>query len=321
MYDILIIGGGPAGLTAALYAARYGLDTVMLESLYPGGQIITTTEIENYPGFLSTTGPELISDIEKQVRRLGVPVINEAVTSVRFENKNNEIKTAKQTYAAKAVIIATGQSPRELGVEGERELRGRGVSYCATCDGNFFRNKEVAVVGGGDTAVIDAVFLSRICKKVTLIHRRDTFRAAKAEVDKLMVNVDEAPMPVDRLSTGVDKPSANRNVSLKLNTQVTRLIADGMLSAAEITSNDGQKELLAVSGLFVAVGASPNSSLFAGLLELDPSGHIVTDEDMATGLPGVYAAGDIRHKSLRQVVTATADGAIAAHAAARFIGQ
>lgn len=307
MHDLLIIGGGPAGLTAALYAARYGLDTIMLESLSPGGQIITTTEIENYPGFLSATGPALVGEMEKQVRRLDVPIINEAVTSVHFDEGNHAIFTHKQTFHAKAVVIATGQRPRELGLENETELRGRGVSYCATCDGNFFRNREVAVVGGGDTAIIDAVFLSRICKKVTLIHRRDAFRAAKAEVDKLTVN------------TG--KQSADEKVTMKMNAQVTRLIGDDMLSAIEITDKSGLTERLEINGLFIAVGASPNSGLFAGMLELDPSGYIITDDDMVTSIPGVYAAGDIRRKSLRQVVTAASDGAIAAHSAARLIEQ
>lgn len=302
MYDVIIIGGGPAGLAAALYAARYGLDTVILESLYPGGQIITTTDVENYPGILTTTGTQLIEGMVEQVKSHGVKIIAANVTEVAFDADIKVVVTDKERYEAKTCIIATGRRARALGVPGENELRGRGISYCATCDGNFFRNKEVAVVGGGDTAVIEAAFLSRICKKVYLIHRRNAFRASKAEVEKI-------------LSCNVG------NISLRMESRVSKLIGEDILQGIEIIRSDGSTEPLPVNGLFVAVGSEPNSGLFKEKLELDESGYIITGEDMSTSAAGVFAAGDIRHKTLYQVVTAAADGAIAAYSAERAVAR
>ncbi|MDR1541111.1 MAG: thioredoxin-disulfide reductase [Clostridiales bacterium] len=301
MYDVIILGGGPAGLTAALYSLRYGMKTLILEELYLGGQIVNTSEIENYPGFSEPiSGEELIASLEKQVRAYNPDIVYEAVKEVNFGQTIKSIATSQKIYEGKTVIIAMGQNPKQLGVDREKELRGKGVSYCATCDGNFFRGKDVAVVGGGDTAITEAEFLSRICSDVYVIHRRSEFRAAKAEVEKL------------------NKAS---NVHFILSSKVSALKGETLLEAVDVKQTEGTQITLPVSALFVAVGAVPNTALFKGGISLDPNGYIVTDEDMRTGISGVFAAGDIRRKSLRQVSTAAADGAIAAHWAMNEIGS
>ncbi|MDR1558530.1 MAG: thioredoxin-disulfide reductase [Clostridiales bacterium] len=293
MYDVIVLGGGAAGLTAALYARRYGLGVLLIEELYLGGQIINTHEIENYPGFSKPiTGGELIDEFEKQTRIYEPRIIYETINGVEFGDNIKVIRTAKQSYESRCVIAATGRNPRELGLAREKELRGSGVSYCATCDGNFFRDKEVAVVGGGDTAVTEALFLSRICRKVYIIHRRDSFRAARAETEKLK-NHD--------------------NIELIMNARVTELLGEKKVEGAVLSQEGHTPRALELSAVFVAVGASPNSKLFEGSLNLDGQGYIITDDEMRTNIPGIFAAGDIRRKSLRQVITAAADGAIAAH--------
>lgn len=300
MYDIAIIGGGPAGLNAALYAGRGGMKTLLIEKLFCGGQVITAYEVDNYIGFPKpTSGAELISNMEAHARRFGVKIVSDNVTGLSIEGTTKEIVCENQTFHCKAIIICTGASPRTLGLQHEEELRGRGVSYCATCDGAFFRNKRVAVVGGGDTAVEDALFLSRFCSHVYLIHRRDSFRAAKTIVDKI-VN--------------------NEKIQLVLDSVVTSIYGEQNVSSINIKNTKTDEiSLLDVNALFVAVGTVPANQLFLDILPIDESGYIITDDNMNTSIPGVYAAGDIRHKSFRQIITAAADGAIAANSAINYI--
>ena len=297
MHDVIILGGGAAGLTAALYSRRYGLSVLLIEELYLGGQIASTTGIENYPGFSSISGGALIDEFEKQTMAYKPDIIYESVKEVDFSKAIKIVKTTKKEYESHCVIVAMGRNPRELGLPREKELKGLGVSYCATCDGNFFKGKDVAVVGGGDTAVTEAVYLSRICRKVYIIHRRDTFRAAQAETDKL---------------------KAADNIELVLNAQVRKLLGDNKIESIEVSEsngseNDKSSRVLDVSAVFVAIGAAPNSKVFEGILTLDEQGYIIGDDEMRTNITNIFAAGDIRKKSLRQVITAASDGAVAAH--------
>ena len=298
MHDMVIIGGGPAGLAAALYAARYGLSPLVIEKLYPGGQIVNAHAVENYPGQLSVSGFDLTEIMLSQIKRLDVPVVSDAVTGVSPEGPVKRVITDKNSYEARTIVIASGRTPRKLGLPREDELRGAGISYCATCDGNFYRGRRAAVVGGGDTAVTDALFLSRICEKVYLIHRRNEFRAADAEVRKL---------------------SGHSNIEPILNASVTKLVGGTKLEAVEVKQRLEADETsvaeIPVDGLFVAVGAVPDTELFKGVLAMDEEGYIIADEETRTSIDGVYAAGDVRKKVLRQVVTAAADGAQAAHQA------
>ncbi len=303
MYDVIIIGGGPAGLSAALYTLRYGLKTLIIEELYLGGQIVNIHEIENYPGVSrQISGFELTSEMEAQAKRYGAEIIRATVTGITTGSVKT-VQTTEGSHECEAVILATGQKPKELGLTGEKELRGRGVSYCATCDGMFFRGKDVAVVGGGDTAVTEAAFLSNFCKKVYLIHRRDTFRAAKAEIDKI---------------------SQKPNVELVVNSSVTKLLHEDVLTGLEVSTKSGDSSeasvsTISVSAIFIAVGAIPNTKAFEGIITLDESGYILTDEHTHTNVEGIFAAGDIRQKPLRQIVTAASDGAVAAHSALKHI--
>lgn len=302
MFDIVVIGGGPAGLSAGLYGARAGLSVLIIERMFSGGQAATTYEIANYPGFDEViSGPDLAKRMEAQAMNAGVRFAYEDVTALSLNSIIKEVTTTKTTYQARAVILAMGGAPRMLGLEGESRLKGMGISYCATCDGAFFKGKVVAVVGGGDTACEDAIFLSRYCEKVYLIHRRDTLRAAKA------------------LQTAVLKTP---NVEPIWNSTVTALGGgiDILESVTVHNSKTGSDSELKISGLFVAIGTSPSSSLAEGKVELSRDGYILTDENMKTNVAGVFAAGDIRKKSLRQIVTAASDGAIAAYNAALYIG-
>ena len=302
--DVAIIGAGPAGLTAALYAARAGLTCALFERMVAGGQLGQTEHVENYPGFAEgVNGFELAFAMKQQAERFGARFVGEEVTGVDFSKPMKVLATAFGSYQAKTVIVATGARARKLGVPMEDKLTGRGVSYCATCDGNFFRGKTVAVVGGGNTAVADAVYLSRICEKVLLIHRRDTLRATKVYHDRLR----ELP-----------------NVEFYWNSQVRGLVAeDGKLAGLRIeqADDDGVSRMLTVSaaGLFVAVGTQPNSEFLRGSLDMDEKGYVVAGETGATSVPGVFVAGDVREKSLRQVVTATSDGAVCAEQASDYL--
>jgi thioredoxin-disulfide reductase len=286
-YDVLIVGAGPAGLTAAIYAKRAGCDVAVFEELMPGGQVATTFEIENYPGFPLIGGIELSMKFHDHAISAGVEIIYEAPTELDLHSNPKLVKCGERVYETCAVIIATGTKRRMLGVDGEKQFAGRGVSYCATCDGNFFKGKDVAVVGGGNSAVEDAIYLSNLCNKVYLVHRRGEFRASQTLIDRL---------------------PASGNIELVLNSQVSKINGDN-----KVTSIQTQSKTIPVDGVFIAIGSDPQNALFANdpALTLAPDGSIITDESCRTSIKNVYAAGDIRNKPLRQIITAAADGAIA----------
>ena len=297
--DILIVGGGPAGLTAGIYASRAGMRSIVLESGFAGGQASTTDRIENYPGFPEGVGGmELMMAFEQQYSRLGGGEVRyDGVQSLNLEEKT-AVTAAGEVISARAVILCMGAEPRKLGVPGEAELTGQGVSYCATCDGMFFRGKTVAVVGGGDTAVEDAAYLKRLAT-VKVIHRRDELRAASRAGEALMADPDVEKL----LSHTVEKIEKQ----------------DGLLCLTLKDLKSGQVRTLAVDGLFVAVGTQPRTELVRGQLALDGAGYVVAGEDTRTGIPGVFAAGDLRARPLKQVITAAADGAVAATMAIRYV--
>lgn len=303
VYDTIVIGAGPAGMTAAMYCARAGLKCAVLEMLSPGGQMAQTEHLENYPGYnQSTSGYELSEIMADQAMSFGAKIIYDQVISVNFDESPKVLNTTSGEIKAKTVIVATGARPAKLGIQNEEKLTGSGVSYCATCDGNFFKNKEVAVVGGGDTAVADAIYLSRICKKVYIIVRRDVLRATAIYNAKLK-EMD--------------------NVQIIWNTIVKDFNEDdGMLSSLKLHNlNDNTDSTLDVSACFVAVGTVPNDEFLDGSLELDEHGRIVTNSTGESSVSGVYAAGDVRSKKLYQVTTAVADGANAAEDAAEYLIQ
>ncbi len=295
MYDVVIVGAGTAGLSAAIYVQRAGKTALVLEGNAYGGQIINTLDVENYPGIKHISGFDFATGLFEQAQELGAKVEFEAVLQIVDNGAEKIVKTRDHEYPCKAVILATGVKRREMGIENEKELVGSGVSYCATCDGAFYRKKDVAVFGGGNTALEDAEFLTRFCNHVYLIHRRDQFRADEAEVKKTL---------------------AKENLEPVLNCNVTGLVSEGKLTGVEVTNKiTGEKKVLPVSGLFVAIGQIPSNGAFADLVELDESGYIVAGEDCRTSAPGIFAAGDCRTKKVRQLATAAADGAIAALAA------
>lgn len=288
MYDIIIVGAGPAGLTSALYALRANKKVLVLEAKAYGGQIINANLLENYPGLPNVSGFDFATNLYNQVKDLGGVIKFETV--IRIEDDKTVI-TNKDKYQAKSIILATGAENRKLNIEREEELVGRGISYCATCDGNFYKNKTVAVIGGGNTALEDAVYLSNIADKVYLIHRRDTFRGEVSYLNELK-NKD--------------------NVEFILNSNVTKLIGNDKLSSIEVTNNDGSKLELNVDGLFIAVGQAPKNEIFKNIIELDDKGYIISEDGVHTNHEGIYVAGDTRVKELRQLTTAVSDGAIAA---------
>ena len=297
VYDVLILGGGPGGYTAALYAARAGLSVKVLEKLSAGGQMALTTQIDNYPGFPEgVDGFELGERMQQQAERFGAETEYAEVISADLLADPKVVDTSEGQFFGKTVVIATGANARKLGIEKEDALVGRGVAYCAACDGMAFRGKDVAVVGGGDSAVADALLLSRVAKSVTLIHRRDTLRATKI------------------YHSALEKAE---NVRLLMNAQVTELLADKRLTGVRVKTAEGEREL-SVEGLFISVGRVPNTALFEGQLKLE-NGYILAGEDTKTNIPGVYAVGDVRTKQLRQVVTAVADGAMAIHSAESYL--
>ncbi len=294
VYDVLVIGGGPGGYTAALYAARANLSVMVLEKLTPGGQMGTTDVIDNYPGFPEGVGGfELALQMQKGAQRFGAQTQLSEVISVELGGTVKQVRTQDGTYQARTVVLASGAHPRELGLSGEQELRGRGVSYCATCDGMFYRGKTVAVVGGGNTAVSDVLYLSRLCQKVYLIHRRDQLRASKVYLDPLQ---------------------QAENVEFVWDSQVQKLLYRDVLTGVQVRhKKTGELREIPCDGLFVAVGHVPNTELYQGQVELDQAGYVLADETTQTNLPGVFAVGDLRKKPLRQVITAASDGAVAAH--------
>ena len=303
VYDTLIIGGGPAGYTAALYATRAGMDTAILERMSPGGQMALTDIIDNYPGFPEgVDGITLGMNMQMQAERFGAQTIYEDVVSVDFTDPSvKTVRTADNTYLARTVILATGANPRELGLEKERALTGKGVHYCAHCDGRFYKGKTVAVVGGGNSAVSDALYLSRVTEKVYVIHRRDSLRATKIYHEPLM---------------------KAENVEFVWNSEVTEILSDGRVTGVTVKNReDGSERRLDFSGLFVSIGRSPATDFLWGSVELDEYGYIVADESTRTSIPGVFAVGDVRTKALRQVVTAVADGATAIHYAEEYLAE
>ena len=300
VYDMIVIGGGPGGYTAALYAARAGLDVLVLEKLAAGGQMALSHRIDNYPGFSDgVEGFELAQNMQRQAERFGAVTIHAEVQSVALQANPKVVRIAEGSLLARTVVISTGANPRELGAAGEAELVGRGVAYCAACDGVLFRNKKVVVVGGGNTAAADALLLSRVAKKVILVHRRDRLRATKIYHAPLM-NAE--------------------NVEFCWNSVVTELKHNERLSGVRLKNVlSGEETELACDGLFVSVGRKPATELFAGQVELDAGGYIAAGESTQTNIPGVYAVGDVRSKLLRQVVTAVADGAMAVHMAEEYL--
>lgn len=302
IYDMLIIGGGPGGYAAALYAARAGLDTVVLERLSAGGQMALTDQIDNYPGFeLGVDGFTLGLNMQAGAERFGAKTELADVYSVRLEGAVKEVHTSEGIFYAHTVVLATGANPRELELPGEKELLGRGINYCAACDGMFFRGKTVAVVGGGNTAAADALLLSRICEKVILIHRRDSLRATKIYHD-----------PLFRAG----------NIEFRWNSTVSELVYDEKLTGLKLKNvNSGEESQISCDGVFVSIGRNPASWLVKDQLELDESGYIVADETTRTSLPGVFAVGDVRTKAVRQVVTAVGDGAAAVHFAEEYLAS
>ena len=298
--DIAIIGGGPAGLTAGLYAARGGASVTLYEELFPGGQIAKTPLVENYPGFPDgVVGYEVGSLLQKQAEKFGLKVEYAGATGLILEENPKRILLPDREDTAKAVILCMGAHARSLGIPREEALVGAGVSYCATCDGAFFKEKAVAVVGGGDTAISDALYLSRFCTSVTVVHRRDEFRAAAVLVEK----AKQVP-----------------NIHFALSSVPVNLIGECCVQGLEIMDlKTAVPRVLPVSGIFVAVGITPQSALVKGVVEMNEGGSILTNELMKTNIPGVYAAGDIRNTPLRQVITACSDGAVAATSALEFI--
>ena len=302
LYDVIVIGGGPGGYTAALYAARANLSVAILEKLSPGGQMGTTDVIDNYPGFpQGVNGFELAMQMKEGAERFGAQTQLAEVTQVELAGQVKTIHTSGGDYQARTVVLATGAHPRELGLPGERELRGRGVSYCATCDGMFYRGKTVVVVGGGNTAVSDVLYLSRLCEKVYLVHRRDTLRASKVYLDPLQ---------------------KAENVEFVWDSEVKQLLRDQAVTGVRVRNKKTGKERdIPCAGVFVAVGYLPNTELYRGQVELDEAGYVLADETTQTNLPGVFAVGDLRKKPLRQVVTAASDGAVAAHFIEDYLNQ
>ncbi|NLC03221.1 MAG: thioredoxin-disulfide reductase [Tissierellia bacterium] len=305
IYDVIIIGGGPAGLSAGLYAARARISTLIIEKEAPGGQIATTDEVANYPGSIEgATGPLLTARMVEQADEFGAVRVSDQIKSVDFSGKIKVLKGDKGEYQAKSVIIATGAVPRPMGVPGEKSLTGRGVSYCATCDAPFFEDLEVFIIGGGDSAVEEAIYLTKFARKVTIVHRRDELRAAKSIQEKAFKNEKMAFM----WDTVVEEVKGKGI----LESIVFKNVKTGELSEVFPDEEDG------AFGIFVFVGYLPATNLFDGIIDME-NGYIKTDDNMKTNIEGVFAAGDNRVKSLRQVVTATADGAIAAVQAEKYI--
>lgn len=300
MYDIVIIGAGPAGMTAALYALRAGKTVLLLEKTAPGGQIIYSHKVENYPAMKQISGAEFAEALTEQITALGAKTEFASVSDIKRDGKNFTVVTHSESYQCKSVIIAAGLRHRRLGLENEEELIGSGVSFCAVCDGAFFRNQTVAVVGGGNTALQDALFLSAYCKKIYLIHRRDTFKG-EARLLELIC--------------------AKENIEIVTNSNVTQIKGKFEVEGIEVTEKSGNKRQLEIAGLFIAVGQIPENDAFKDVVELDDGGYIVAGEDCRTSAAGIFAAGDCRTKMVRQLTTAVADGACASIAACEFADE
>lgn len=302
IYDILIIGGGPAGYTAALYAARAGLNAVVIEKMGAGGQMTLTDTIDNYPGFdEGIDGFTLGKRMQKSAERFGAKTVYSEIRSVDLAGEIKSAQTDKDAYYARSVIISTGADPRELGLENEREYIGRGIHYCAHCDGRFYKDKTVIVVGGGNTAAADALYLARFAEKVYLVHRRDTLRAEKILSDPLL---------------------KDGNVEFVWNSAVVKLSCAERINGAEVKNvNTGDIRRISADGIFISIGRKPATQFLGNALELDDSGYIIADETTKTNIDGVFAIGDVRTKPLRQIVTAVGDGAVAVHFAEEYLAN
>lgn len=302
IYDVLIVGGGPAGYTAALYTARAGLSTLVLEKLSPGGQMALTEQVDNYPGFPDgADGFALGQAMRQGAERFGAETRLAEALSLELSGEAKRVKTSDGAFWGRTVILAMGASPRELGLPGEQTLMGKGISYCATCDGMFYREKTVAVIGGGNTAATDALLLSRLCERVILVYRRDSLRADQVYQERLF---------------------QAENVEFRWNSRVTELLYDERITGIKLVDvHSGLETTLDCDGVFVCIGQDPASGLVRGSLPLNASGYIVAEESTKTEIPGVFAAGDVRTKAVRQIVTAVSDGAVAAHYAQEYLTE
>ena len=292
-FDIIIIGAGPSGYTAGIYCSRAGYDTLILSGILPGGQLVNTTEVENYPGFeKGIMGPDLMIEMRKQTQRMGTTIIDDEVVDIDFRHKPFKVLTASEEYEGRAVIIATGANPRKLGIHGEQTFAGKGVSYCATCDGPFFRNQELIVVGGGDSAVEEATFLTKFATTVHLVHRRESLRASKIMQERAI---------------------KNNKIKFHWNSAVIDIKGDQKMCQAVLKNiKTGEEKILDVAGLFVAIGHEPNTKLFKKQIDLDDDGYIILKNKTHTNIEGVFAAGDVHDRSYRQAVTAAGFGCMAA---------
>jgi len=292
-FDVVIIGGGPSGYTAGIYCSRAGYDTLILSGILPGGQLVNTTEVENYPGFeKGIMGPDLMIEMRKQTQRMGTTIIDDEVVDVDFRHKPFKVLTASEEYEGRAVIIATGANPRKLGLPGEQTFAGKGVSYCATCDGPFFRNQELIVVGGGDSAVEEATFLTKFATTVHLVHRRETLRASKIMQERA---------------------EKNNKIKFHWNSAVIDIKGDQKMQQAVLKNiKTGEEKTLGVAGLFVAIGHEPNTKLFNKQIDLDDDGYIILKNKTHTNIEGVFAAGDVHDRNYRQAITAAGFGCMAA---------
>jgi len=292
-FDIVIIGAGPSGYTAGIYCSRAGYDTLILSGILPGGQLVNTTEVENYPGFeKGIMGPDLMIEMRKQTQRMGTTIIDDEVVDVDFRHRPFKVLTASEEYEGRAVIIATGANPRKLGLPGEQTFAGKGVSYCATCDGPFFRNQELIVVGGGDSAVEEATFLTKFATTVHLVHRRESLRASKIMQDRAI---------------------KNNKIKFHWNSAIIDIRGDQKMHQAVLKNiKTGEEKILDVGGLFVAIGHEPNTKLFKKQIELDAEGYIILKNKTHTNIEGVFAAGDVHDRIYRQAITAAGFGCMAA---------
>ena len=300
LYDIIIIGAGPAGLTSAIYAKRANKNVLVLEAKNYGGQIINTLDIENYPANEHISGFDFATNLYNQAKNLGAEIKYEKVVDINNLGKEKEVITTKNTYKTKTIIIATGSENRKLGLPNEDEFASKGISYCATCDGAFYKEKTVAVVGGGNTALEDALYLADLASKVYLIHRRDEFRGEESTINLL---------------------KEKDNIEFLYNSNVTKLNTKDRLESIEVTSNDGETRTIDVDALFIAIGRIPENQNFAKLINLDNAGYIISNEYCHTNVEGIFVAGDCRTKKIRQITTATGDGAVAAMTACRYLGE
>lgn len=299
MYDVIIIGGGPAGLTAGIYVSRARLKSLLIDNYGINGQLVSADVIENYPGFSDgISGVQLVKNFRNQAEKFGLEIISDEVVSINYTEKNIEVKTNGKIYSALSLIIATGAKPKQLGIPGEKEFTGRGVSYCATCDAALFKNKTIAVIGGGDTAIEEALFLTKFADKVLVIHRRDKLRATKILQERA---------------------EANKKISFLWNSKITEIIGDKKVKSILVENIlTSEKTKINCDGVFMFVGYTPNTNFLKNVVQVDNNGHIITDEEMKTNKAGIFAAGDCRKKLLKQVITACSDGAIAAFSAEKY---